>query len=184
MTYRIAPSSLHGLGLFSMDVIIVKYNTVTELMDYVGPCYNYNDWMRLVRYMRSMQRYALAANYIQLINKDKNKGATIYIDGRPKAFSNITRFINSTLPGTTNKQPNCIYEGHEENREVLCTIKKISPGEELLVDYHLNRIERLTSSMQVLMQQLFKKPLLIALYFFIIFNIVLNTIINKFFCYH
>jgi hypothetical protein len=37
-TYHIAPSSLHGLGLFSMDGIIVKYNTVTELMDYVGSC--------------------------------------------------------------------------------------------------------------------------------------------------
>jgi hypothetical protein len=95
-TYHIAPSSLHGLGLFSMDGITVKYNTVTELMDYVRPCYNYNDWMRLVRYMRSMQRYALAANYIQLINKDKNKGATIYIDGRPKASGNIAGFINNT----------------------------------------------------------------------------------------
>jgi hypothetical protein len=53
-TYHIAPSSLHSLGLFSMDGIIVKYNIVTELMDYVGPCYNYNDWMQLVWYMRSM----------------------------------------------------------------------------------------------------------------------------------
>jgi hypothetical protein len=90
-TYHIPPSSLHGLGLFSMDGIIVKYNTVTELMDYAGPCYNYSDWMWLVRYMRSMQRYALAANYIQLINKDKNKGATIYIDGRPKDFRKYRR---------------------------------------------------------------------------------------------
>ena len=40
--YRIAPSSLHGLGLFSMDGIIVKYNKITELMDYVVPCYNYS----------------------------------------------------------------------------------------------------------------------------------------------
>jgi hypothetical protein len=95
-TYLIAPSSLHGLGLFSMDGIIVKYNTVTELMDYIGPCYNYNDWMWLVRYMRSIQRYALTANYIQLINKDKNKGATIYIDGRPKASNNIVGFISNT----------------------------------------------------------------------------------------
>jgi hypothetical protein len=94
--YCIAPSSLHGLGLFSMDGIIVKYNIVTELMDYVGSCYNYNDWMRMVRYMRSMQRYALVANYIQLINKDKNKRATIYIDGRPKASNNIAVFINNT----------------------------------------------------------------------------------------
>jgi hypothetical protein len=95
-TYHIAPSSLHGLGLFYMDGIIVKYNTVTELMDYVRPCYNYNNWMQLVQYMRSIQRYALAANYIQLINKDKNKGANVYIDGRPKASGNIAGFINNT----------------------------------------------------------------------------------------
>jgi hypothetical protein len=49
---------------------------------------------------------------------------------------------------------------------------------ELLVDYHLNRIETLTNSVQVLMQHLFKKPLHIALYFFIIFNIVVNIIFN------
>jgi hypothetical protein len=55
-TYCIAPSSLHGLGIFSIDEIIVKYNTVTELMDYVRPCYNYNDWMCLVWYIRSMWR--------------------------------------------------------------------------------------------------------------------------------
>jgi hypothetical protein len=177
-TYRIAPSSLHGLGLFSMDGIIVKYNTVTKLMNYVGLCYSYNDWMLLVRYMQSMQRYALTTNYIQLINKDKNKGATLYIDGRTKASNNIARFINNTLPETTNKQPNFIYEGCEENRIVLCAIKKIAPGEELLVDYHLNQIETLTNSVQVLMQHLFKKPLLIALYFFIIFNIVVNIIFN------
>jgi hypothetical protein len=133
-TYRIAPSSLHGLGLFSMDGIIVKYNTITELLEYVGPCYNYNDWMRLVQYMRSMRRYALATNYIQLINKDKNKGATIYIDGRPKASGNIAGFINNKGPGTTNKQRNCIFEVLEENRVVLCAIKKIAPREELLVD--------------------------------------------------
>jgi hypothetical protein len=40
--YCIAPSSLHGLGLFSMDGIKVGYGTVTELMEYVGPLYNYN----------------------------------------------------------------------------------------------------------------------------------------------
>jgi hypothetical protein len=46
------------------------------------------------------------------------------------------------------------------------------------VDYHLNQIETLTYSVQVLMQHLFKKPLLIALYFFIIFNNVVNIIFN------
>ena len=94
--YRIAPSSLHGLGLFSMDGITIKYNIVIELMDYVGPCYNYNDSMWMIWYMRSMWRYALVANYIQLINSNKNKGADIYIDGRLKASVNIAGFINST----------------------------------------------------------------------------------------
>jgi hypothetical protein len=47
----------------------------------------------------------------------------------------------------------------------MCAIKKIALGEELLVDYHLNRIETSTNSVRVLMQHLFKKPLLIALSF-------------------
>jgi len=46
--YRIARYSLHGLGIFSMDGITIKYNTIIELMNYVGLCYNYNDWMLLV----------------------------------------------------------------------------------------------------------------------------------------
>ena len=50
-TYCIAPSSLHALGIFSMDGITVKYNTVTELVDYVRPCYDYSDWMWLVQQM-------------------------------------------------------------------------------------------------------------------------------------
>ena len=45
--YRIALSSLHGLGLFCMDDIKVGYGRCTELMEFVGPCYNYNDWMHL-----------------------------------------------------------------------------------------------------------------------------------------
>ena len=48
--YRIAVSSLHGLGLFCMDGIKVGYDRCTELMEYVGPSYNYSDWMRLVQY--------------------------------------------------------------------------------------------------------------------------------------
>ena len=35
-TYCIAPSSLHGLELFSMDGINLSYGTETELMEYVG----------------------------------------------------------------------------------------------------------------------------------------------------
>jgi hypothetical protein len=140
-TFRIAPSSLHGLGLFCMDGINVGYNTYTELMEYVGPCYNYSDWMRLVRYTRSMRIYGVSANYFQLKHNNENKGSTMYIDGRPKASGNIAGFINSTHPRDTNKQPNCIYEGREGNRIFVCAIKSIAAGEELLINYNLNRID-------------------------------------------
>ena len=49
--YPINPYSLHGLGLFYMDGINVSYGTKTELMEYVGPCYKYSDWLVLVQYM-------------------------------------------------------------------------------------------------------------------------------------
>ena len=62
--FRIAPSSLYGLGLFCMDGIKVGYERCTKLMEYVGPCYNYSDLMRLVRYTRSMRIYGLSANYL------------------------------------------------------------------------------------------------------------------------
>jgi hypothetical protein len=48
--YRIAPSSLHGLGLFSIDGIKVGYGSITELMEYVRPLYKYNHWLILVQY--------------------------------------------------------------------------------------------------------------------------------------
>lgn len=65
----------------------------------------------------------------------------IYIDGRPKATGNIAGFINSTRPGSTIKQPNCIFEAREGNRVFICAIKSIRAGEELLIDYNLNRID-------------------------------------------
>jgi hypothetical protein len=83
----------------------------------------------------------LAANYIQLKDNDQNKGATIYIDGRPKERGNIAGFINSTRPTTTNKRPNCIFEGREGNCVFVCAIKSIVAGEELLIDYNLNQID-------------------------------------------
>ena len=52
--YRIAPSSLHGLGLFCMDDIMVSYNSCIELMEYVGIYYNYIYWIQLVQYRISM----------------------------------------------------------------------------------------------------------------------------------
>jgi hypothetical protein len=111
-----------------MDGITVKYNTIIELMDCVRPCYDYSDWMWLDWYMQSMWRYVLSANYIQLINNGKNKGEVIYIDGRHKYLGNITGFINITQPGTTNKQLNFIYEGHEGNQVVMCTVKRLLSG--------------------------------------------------------
>ena len=81
-----------------------------------------------------MRRYGLPANYIQLKDKAQNKGATMYMDGRPKTTSNIAGFINSTQSGSTLKKPNCIFELCEGN----CVIKSINVGEELLINYKLN----------------------------------------------
>ena len=75
-------------------------------MEYVGPYYIYSDWMRLVQYTRSIRRYGFPTNYIKLKDEAQNKGEMLYIDGRPKMTGNITRFINSTQPGSRLKQPN------------------------------------------------------------------------------
>ena len=65
----------------------------------------------------------------------------MYIDGRPKASRNIAGFINSTRLVTATKKPNCEFEGREEHRIFVCATKKILLGEELLIDYNLNRID-------------------------------------------
>ena len=64
----------------------------------------------------------------------------MYIDGRPKEPGNIVGFINGTQPMTTNKKSNWIFEGCEGNHVFVCAIKSIAIGEELLIDYNLNRI--------------------------------------------
>ena len=71
------------------------------------------------------------------------------MDGRPKKTGNIVGFINSTQPGSTLKQPNYIFESHEGNRVFVCTIKLIAVGEELLINYNLNRVDTNTISMVV-----------------------------------
>ena len=126
------------MGLFSMDGIKVSYGTETKLIEYVSPCYKYNEWFLLVRYMQSMLTYGLEANYFQLLDNNMNKGATVYIDGRPKASGNIAGFINSTRPGSTHKLPNFLFEGHEGNCVFVCATKSIDVGEELFIDYDLN----------------------------------------------
>ena len=72
----------------------------------------------------------------------------MYMDGRPKTTGNIAGFINSTQPGSTLKQPN----SREENRVFVCAIKSIVVGEELLIDYNLNRIDTNNVSMVVVQQ--------------------------------
>ena len=96
--------------------------------------------------MPSMPRYALAENYIQLKVNNKNKGETMHIDGRPKASRNTVGLIKSKRPGTTRKDLNCIFEEREGNRIFVCAVKTLTVGEELLVNYNLNRVDPGTSS--------------------------------------
>ena len=64
----------------------------------------------------------------------------MYIDGRPKTTSNIAGFINGTQPRSTLKQPNSIFEGREGNHVFVCTIKSIVKGEDMHINYNLNRV--------------------------------------------
>ena len=107
--------------------------------------------MRLVQYTQSRRRYGLSTNYIELKDKAQNR-ATMYMDGRPKTTSNIMGFINSTQPRSTLKKPNCIFESRKENRVFVCVIKSIAAGEELLINYNLNRVDTNTVSMVVVQQ--------------------------------
>ena len=42
---------------------------------------------------------------------------------------------------TATKQLNFEFEGRKEHRIFVCATKTILPGEELLIDYNLNRID-------------------------------------------
>ena len=74
------------------------------------------------------------------------------MDGRPKTTGNITRFINSTQLGCTLKKPNYIFESHEGNHVFVCAIKSITVGEELFIDYNLNRVDTNNVSIVVVQQ--------------------------------
>ena len=73
----------------------------------------------------------------------------MYMDGRPKTTGNIAGFINSTQPGSTLKQPNCIFKSREGKNFFVCAIKSIAAGEELLIDYNLNSVDTNNISMVV-----------------------------------
>ena len=96
-----------------------------------------------------MRRYGLSTTYLQLKDEDHNKGAMLYIDRRPKITRNIAGFINSTQPRYTLKQPNCIFKVHEVNCVFVCAFKSIAVGEELIINYNLNRVDTNTVSMDV-----------------------------------
>ena len=85
-------------------------------------------------------------------DKAQNKGPTMYMDGRPKTTGNIAVFINSTQPGSTLKQPNCILESHKGNHFFVCAIKSIVVGKKLLINYNFNRVDTNTVSMVVVQQ--------------------------------
>jgi hypothetical protein len=84
----------------------------------------------------------------------------MYIDGRPKALRNIVGLINSTRPGMTRKEPNCIFKEREGNRIFVCVVKTIMVGEEFLVDYNLNRVDPGRSSFTII-QNLFHPSLIL-----------------------
>ena len=73
----------------------------------------------------------------------------MYIYERPNTTGNIAGFINSTQPGSTLKKPNYIFEAREGNHVFVCAIKSIAAGEELLINYNLNRVETNMISMDV-----------------------------------
>ena len=110
-----------------------------------------------------MHRYGLSMNYIQLKDKSQNKGAMLYMDGRPKTIGNIAGFIKSTQLGSTLKQPNCISESREGNRVFVCAIKSIVAGEELRINYNLNCVDTNTVSMVVVHPTIYPTFLLIIL---------------------
>ena len=74
----------------------------------------------------------------------------MYIDGRPKASRNIAGFTNSTRPGKTHKLPNFIFEGSEGNHVFVCATKSLVVGEDLSIDYKLNRIDARIAIMGVI----------------------------------
>ena len=63
--YHIVPSTLHDLGLFSMDGIKVSYNKVVELMEYVGPCYK--NCMGIAQYKKGMHYQKIIYNWKKMI---------------------------------------------------------------------------------------------------------------------
>ena len=71
------------------------------------------------------------------------------MDGRTKRTGNIVEFINNTQLGSTLKQPNYIFGGHEGNHVSVCAIKSIIVGKELLINYNLDQVDTNMVTMDV-----------------------------------
>ena len=82
--------------------------------------------------------YALPPNYIKCKQNDQSKSLAMHIDGRLKAIGNIVGFVIFSQPMSTNKWSNYIFETRKGNYVFVFTIKSISAGEDLLIDYNLN----------------------------------------------
>ena len=52
---------------------------------------------------------------------------------RPKTLGNVDDFINSSHPRSINKLRNCMFEERDRNRVVVCVIKSIFVGKDLLI---------------------------------------------------
>ena len=80
-----------------------------------------------------MHRYGLLANYLQFKDKDQNKGATLYIDRRPKATRNTVGFINNTQPRSTLNQTTAYLRGMEEIVYLYVPLKQYMEGKSCLL---------------------------------------------------
>jgi hypothetical protein len=78
---------------------------------------------------------------------------------------------------TKNKRPNCVFEGCEGNHVFICAIKSIVAGEELLIDYNLNRIDTdvaIMGEVRILIYPTCKQWLLYFMIFIMFFTVLIH----------
>ena len=71
-----------------------------------------------------MCRYGLLANYIQVKDKAQNKGAMLYIDGRPKKTRDIAGFIKVHNQGPHLSNPTAYLRGVKETMSLYVPLKQ------------------------------------------------------------
>jgi hypothetical protein len=70
--------------------------------------------------------------------------------GGPKLWDSTVGSINNSCPRSTNKIPNCVFEGSDGNKFVVCAIKKVDTRKYLLIDYNFNRIKTCNCALQLI----------------------------------